>query len=109
MDDQRTEIRVPPGRVRVVDDAARPVQPGGVSRPARRSRLRPFLWLLLIITVAGAAVWYFPRPENEPKNAGRPQPGAPVPVVASPVEKGDMPVTLTQLGTVTPLAMVTVK
>jgi membrane fusion protein, multidrug efflux system len=33
----------------------------------------------------------------------------PVPVALVPVEKGDMPVTLSQLGTVTPLAMVTVK
>jgi multidrug efflux system membrane fusion protein len=32
-----------------------------------------------------------------------------VPVGVAPVEKGDMPVTLSQLGTVTPLAMVTVK
>src|SRR5207302_8182102 len=44
-----------------------------------------------------------------PNEAARGQAGAPVPVGVSPVEKGDMPVTLSQLGTVTPLATVTVK
>jgi membrane fusion protein, multidrug efflux system len=110
MDDQRTEIRLLPERVRVDDEVTRPSPPAGVvEKPARRSRLRPFLWLLLIIALAAAAVWYFPRPQEQPKNAGRFPSGAPVPVVVAPVEKGDMPVTLSQLGTVTPLAMVTVK
>jgi multidrug efflux system membrane fusion protein len=110
MDDQLSEIRALRERVRVDDDVPRPVQPPeAVSKPVRRSRLRPFLWLLLIIAVVAAAVWYFPRPEEQPKSAGRFPSGAPVPVVLAPVEKGDMPVTLTQLGTVTPLAMVTVK
>jgi membrane fusion protein, multidrug efflux system len=80
-----------------------------VSPPPRRSRLRPFLWLLLIVAIVGAAVWYFPRRDTQPKNSGRPPAGAPVPIGVAPVEKADMPVTLSQLGTVTPLAMVTVK
>jgi len=110
MDDQRSELLSPPGRVRVVDKVARPVSPpNAVSKPRRRSRLRPFFWLLLVIAIVGVAVWYFPRPQSQPKNAGRPQAGAPVPVGVAPVEKGDMPVTLSQLGTVTPLATVTVK
>jgi membrane fusion protein, multidrug efflux system len=107
MDDQRSEVLTPPGRVRIDDDIMRPAPPGEV--PRRRSRLRPYLWLLLIVAIVGGAVWYFPRPEPQPKNAGRPPPGAPVPVGAAPVETGEMPVTLSQLGTVTPLAMVTVK
>lgn len=110
MDDQRTQIRAFPERVRVNDDVAPPERPGEVvSKPARRLRLRPLLWLLLIIALIAAAVWYFPRPESQPRNAGRPPAGAPLPVGVAPVEKGDMPVTLSQLGTVTPLAMVTVK
>jgi multidrug efflux system membrane fusion protein len=80
-----------------------------ISKPSRRSRLRSFLWLLLVVGIVAAAVWYFPRPDTQPRNGGRPQPGAPVPVGVAPVEKGDMPVTLSQLGTVIPLAMVTVK
>jgi membrane fusion protein, multidrug efflux system len=107
MDDQRSEVLTPPERVRIDDDIMRPAPPGEVLR--RRPRLRPYLWLLLIVAVVGATVWYFPRPEPQPKNGGRPPAGAPVPVGAAPVEKGDMPVTLSQLGTVTPLAMVTVK
>jgi len=71
--------------------------------------LRPFLWLLLIVAIISGAVWYFPRPETQPKNSGRPPSDASIPVGVAPVEKGDMPVTLSQLGTVTPLAMVTVK
>ena len=110
MDDQRTDIRVAPGRVRVDDDPPRPVQPGGVvSKSPRRSRFRTLLWLLLVAAIVGAAVWYFPRPDTQQKNAGRNQFGGPVPVGVAPVEKGDMPVTLSQLGTVIPLAMVTVK
>src|SRR6202008_1855868 len=109
MDDQRSESLAPSRRVLVEDDV-RPASPREVvSGPRRRSRLRPFLWLLLIIAGVGAAVWYFPRPETEPKISGRSPSGMPVPVALAPVEKGDMPVILPQLGTVTPLAMVTVK
>jgi membrane fusion protein, multidrug efflux system len=50
-----------------------------------------------------------PQPENQPKTAGRNQFGGPVPVGVATVQTGDMPVTLTGLGTVTPLATVTVK
>jgi multidrug efflux system membrane fusion protein len=63
----------------------------------------------LAAAIVAAAIWNFPRPEPQPKNAGRPAAGAPVPVGVAPVETGDMPVTLSQLGTVTPLATVTVK
>jgi membrane fusion protein, multidrug efflux system len=110
MDDQRSEILAPPGRVRVDEPLVRPAQPGGVvSHRPRRSWGRRLLWLLLLAAIVGAAIWYFPRPQPQPKEGGRGQAGAPVPVGVSPVEKGDMPVTLSQLGTVTPLATVTVK
>jgi multidrug efflux system membrane fusion protein len=111
MDDQISEIRAPRERLRVDGDRTRPAPPPAEapSRRARRLRLRPFLWLALIIALIAAVIWYFPRPEDQPKNTGRSPSGASVPVVLAPVEKGDMPVTLSQLGTVTPLAMVTVK
>jgi len=64
---------------------------------------------LLIVAIIGGGVWYFPRPETPPKDAGRGRAGGPVPVGVAPVQKGDMPVMLSQLGTVTPLATVTVK
>ncbi len=88
----------------------RGAQPGDViSKPARRSRLRWLFLVLLVLAIIGAAVWYYPRPENQPKTAGRSQFGGPVPVGVASVQKGDMPVTLAGLGTVTPLATVTVK
>ena len=80
-----------------------------MSRPARRSRLRWLLWVLLVLAIIGVGVWYYPKPENQPKTAGRNQFGGPTPVGVATVQKGDMPVTLTGLGTVTPLATVTVK
>src|SRR5215469_8437874 len=108
MDDQRSEVLAPPERVRIDDDVVRPAHAEEVPR-RRRSPFRPLLWLLLIVAIIGSAVWYFPRPQPQPKNGGRPAAAAPVPVSVAPVEKGDMPVTLSQLGTVTPLATVTVK
>jgi membrane fusion protein, multidrug efflux system len=116
MDDQRDEILVHRSRAEVGRDAARfeferpGVRPAGiVSTPSRRSRLRWLLWVVLVLAIVGAAVWYYPRPESQPKTAGRGQFGGPVPVAVAAVEKGEMPVTLTGLGTVTPLATVTVK
>jgi multidrug efflux system membrane fusion protein len=116
MDDQRDEILVHRSRAEVGRDAARfefespGVRPAGiVSTPSRRSRLRWLLWVVLVLAIVGAAVWYYPRPESEPKTAGRGQFGGPVPVAVAAVEKGEMPVTLTGLGTVTPLATVTIK
>ena len=110
MDDQHSEVLAPPGRLRVDHDGARPAEPGGVvSKSTQRSRLRPLLWLLLVAAIVAAGIRYFPWPDTQPKNSGRPPAGAPVPVGVATVEKGNMPVTLSQLGTVTPLAMVTVK
>src|SRR6266446_6337325 len=110
MDDQQSQVLTSPGRVRVNGHARRPAHSRGtVSQRPRRSRLRPFLWLLLIVAIIGGGVWYFPRPETPPKDAGRGRAGGPVPVGVAPVQKGDMPVMLSQLGTVTPLATVTVK
>jgi membrane fusion protein, multidrug efflux system len=115
MDDQHSEV-LPRSRGEIDGDAARfeferpGVRPGDVvPKPARRSRLRWLVWLLLIVAIVGAAVWYLPRPGNQPTTGGRNQAGAPTPVGLAPVQKGDMPVILNQLGTVTPLATVTVQ
>ena len=116
MDDQHSDILVHRGRAELDGDTARfeferpGVRPTDVTtRPTRRSRLRWLFWVLLVLAIIGAVVWYYPRPETQPKTGGRGQLGAPVPVGVAPVQKGDMPVTLTGLGTVTPLATVTVK
>jgi len=116
MDDQHDEILVHRSRAEAERDRARfefehpGIRPGDVvSRPRRRSRLRWLVWALLVLTMIGAAVWYYHRPSEQPKTGGRSQFGGPVPVALAVVKKGDMPVTLTGLGTVTPLATVTVK
>jgi len=116
MDDQHDDILVHRSRAEADGAAARfeferpGVRPVDVvSRPHRRSRLRWLLWALLVLAVIGAAVWYYHRPSEQPKTAGRGQFGGPVPVALATVQKGAMPVTLTGLGTVTPLATVTVK
>ena len=114
MDDQHDEILVHRSRAELDRDAARfeferpGVRPiDVVERPSRRSWLRRLFWVLLVVAIIGAAVWYYPRPESQPKTGGRNQ--GPAPVAVATVQKGDMPVTLSGLGTVTPLATVTVK
>jgi multidrug efflux system membrane fusion protein len=109
MDDEQSDLLVSPRRARIDDAAERPAPPTVVSGSRRRSGLRSLLWLLLIVAMIGGAIWYLARPETQPKNGGRSAANIPVPVGVAPVERGDMPVALNQLGTVTPLAMVTVK
>ncbi len=81
----------------------------GPTPTRRRSRLRPILWLLLIAALVLAAVLVARHLHQQPSRTGRAVSGAPVPVGTATVQKGDMPVTLSGLGTVTPLATVTVK
>ena len=110
MDDQQSQVLTPSGRRRANEHTGRPVHPRGtVFQRPRRSRLRPFIWLSLIVSIIGAAVWYLPQPEPQPKNGGRPPSNTSIPVGVASIEKGDMPVVYSQLGTVIPLAMVTVK
>jgi membrane fusion protein, multidrug efflux system len=116
MDDQHDEILVHRSRAEADGDAARfeferpGVRPIDIaSRPRHRSWLRWLFWLLLVLAILGAVVWYYHRPEGQPKTGGRNQFDAPTPVGVATVQQGDMPVTLTGLGTVTPLATVTVK
>jgi len=79
---------------------------------------RRLIWGAALVVVAGAIAWVVlhPKPQNGPPGA---PPGAgggrrafqagPMPVVAASVAKGNLDVTLNALGTVTPLATVTVK
>ncbi len=126
MDDQRSDILAPEGRAAEgraprgrADDhgvvrpdtgdlIAEPREAG--STPPRRSRLRPILWLLLLAAVVIlAVVLIVPRLHHQASPGGRAVSGGPVPVGVAPAREGDMPVTLSGLGTVTPLATVTVK
>jgi multidrug efflux system membrane fusion protein len=77
-------------------------------RPARR---RPWLALLvvLLVTAGVAAAWLHPWRQAEAPRRGRGEGELPQTVQAVAVERGDLPVDLDALGTVTPLATVTVK
>jgi multidrug efflux system membrane fusion protein len=100
------EVRPPPA---LPDDGVvRVVPPPGASPPPRRSRLRPLLWLLLLLIVVGAIVWWVIQ-HQQASNTGRVTTGGPLPVGTATVIQGNMPVIDNQLGTVTPLATVTVQ
>lgn len=80
-----------------------------ISRPRPRQR-HPWRWaaLVLLILAIGALVWR----QTHQGPSGRPAPGSattPQPVGAANVDQGDIRVILNALGTVTPLANVTVK
>jgi multidrug efflux system membrane fusion protein len=118
VDDQRSEVHAPtrptkadPGVVdRYSEGRWRAPLGEMVPKPTGRSRLRLILWWTLALVVAATVIWVNPWPGSAPhRGGGRMTTIGPVPVGVAPVEKGDMPITLSQLGTVTPLAMVTVK
>jgi len=110
MDNEQSQVLIPPGQVGVDEPVRRPAHPSGtVSQRPRRSPLQRLARLLLITAIAILAVCFFPRSEPQPKNATRAPSGDPLQVGVIPVAKGDMPVVLNQLGTVTPLTTVTVK
>src|SRR5215469_299996 len=77
-------------------------------RPARRALWPRLLWLLLGVAVIGGLAWIILRPHAPATRSGRITAGA-MPVVAATATAGDMPVVLNALGTVTPLATVTVR
>jgi membrane fusion protein, multidrug efflux system len=114
MDDQHSDIFAREGHPGE-EDGPRPVTPDLVTEPheigRRRSRLRVVIWLLVLAAIVAAAVIYLPRfaHRESPGPGGRAMSGGPVPVGVANAQKGEMPVTLSGLGTVTPLAVVTVQ
>jgi membrane fusion protein, multidrug efflux system len=86
------------------------VEPAPPPRRRWRSRLvSSFWWLLVLGATAALVAWLVYRSGNQAGPSGRFQTTGPVPIGTTQAEKGDMPVVLTALGTVTPLAMVTIK
>ena len=124
MDDQPPRGYVPPPSVppgTQVRDDLRPLEPAPVEPrplgepppfdvppPRRRSWLRRLLWLLLLAILIAIVVWWVMR-HQQAGNTGRFTSSGPMPVGTATVQQGDMPITDNALGTVTPLATVTVK
>ena len=65
------------------------------------------LWILLSAIAIALAIWFLRPPAHQ--NGGRFGRGGPMPVGIATVATGDIPVSLNALGTVTPLATVTVR
>jgi multidrug efflux system membrane fusion protein len=82
--------------------------PGGVApRPRKRgSRLSSLIWAGVVILILVGIAWFVHSRTPQDRRATR---STSVSVVTAPVQQGDLPVTLNALGTVAPLATVTVK
>jgi multidrug efflux system membrane fusion protein len=79
------------------------------SWPVRAPSWRRAAWIALaILLVAGAGWWLYHRATAQ-TNAGRGQAAVPFPVVATAAAKGEINIIYNALGTVTPMASVTVK
>jgi membrane fusion protein, multidrug efflux system len=82
------------------------------AEPPRRRKFSPTLIFLLVVVVAVGAIWWITHHGENADEAGRRRHmdfNQPLPVVAQAATKGDLNVYLEGLGTVTPLATVTVR
>src|SRR6202023_963041 len=86
------------------EDKAMP--PG--TKAKRRSRLRP-IFLVGIAVLLGLGIYRITGTLRTPRESGRGQETAPQPVGVATIGTGDIKVVVTALGTVTPIATVTVK
>src|SRR3984893_466452 len=86
------------------EDRAMP--PGIKAKPG--SRLRP-IFLLGIAVLLGLGIYRIAGTLRAPRDSGRGQETAPQPVSVATLGTGDIKVVVTALGTVTPIAAVTVK
>jgi multidrug efflux system membrane fusion protein len=113
MDDQPTgPLSIPPRERDDADEASPALRaPTQTALPPQaRAGRHSALWLLLVLfVVAGLVVWVVLRAGQQAAPTGRFQSSGPMPVGTAKVGTGDMPIALNALGTVTPLAMVTVK
>ena len=89
------------------DDALveRETRPAWRKAPATRRRAL----VIVAVLLAFALLAWLLTPKGTQVPAGRFAGGGPMPIVAAPARSGDMPITLIGLGTVTPIATVTVQ
>jgi membrane fusion protein, multidrug efflux system len=103
--DERRPLPEAPDRFRPESPGAPPAGDGLTPRP---SRFRRTLWLVLLAIVIGLVVWWVLRHHAAPTTGRFVNTGA-MPVGTASVSKGNVPVVDNALGTVTPLATVTVQ
>ncbi|MGO9546025.1 MAG: efflux RND transporter periplasmic adaptor subunit [Rhodomicrobium sp.] len=111
MDEVRIRSERPPGPQRPEKEPgvheAKPASPS--APPGRHGR---GLWPILGLIIGGLlifGVYRYLHPSNSPQPAGKPAQPPPQPVGAGAAAKGDIRIVVNALGTVTPLATVTVK
>ena len=80
--------------------------PAGERPPLPRRRRNLWPWFIFLLLAAGMLLWLRPWAHKAARHAGA---APPVAVALTPVTRGDIDVVLTELGTVTPLATVTVQ
>jgi membrane fusion protein, multidrug efflux system len=84
-----------------------------LERPRQRRRRWPWLLLVLLLLAGGAAWWYFAHHQPQEQEAGQRGPGrgrsGSVPVTVAPATRHDIPITFDALGTVQPIATITVR
>ncbi len=85
------------------------ISPAGEAEP--RGRRRAFIWVILGIIATAALAWWLVQPKSGGKDAGGGRAGGrpPATVGLGIVTQGDLPVITSAIGTVTPLATVTVR
>lgn len=96
-----------------VDRTEADVEPAPLSRETRVTRpprLRRLVILIVLIAIGPGTGWYWwAHRAPQPASRGATAQAAPQPVGAATIDKGDVRIVLNELGTVTPLATVTVK
>ncbi len=91
------------------EQVARPIRQDTAQQSIRRRRGLPWVLLLIVLAVVGVIVWRHPWTKTAGK-AGHPEPGETAQAVGvGTVHVGDVPMLMGGLGTVTPLATVTVR
>jgi membrane fusion protein, multidrug efflux system len=95
-------VPAPDAQTRPMPESAKPVR--------RRSAIWAWLIWLLVLGGIGYGGWYWLQNRQVPEAAaGRFNRNTPMPVSAATVERGDLPVTIAALGTVTPMQVVTIR
>ena len=91
------------------EQVARPIRQDTAQQSIRRRRGLPWVMMLIVLAVVGVIVWRHPWTKTAGR-AGRPEPGEAAQAVGvGTVHVGDVPMLMGGLGTVTPLATVTVR